>query len=110
MNAKAPLEAEEEVEAAVRRLHPHRTGENTYLHAKHFKKWRREAYPGEQLKTPPKEVALDVSSRHCIAHVAHRGDPTGAGMDCTGPNSKMYHQHTGHKPARDCTMLFVRCL
>ena len=37
----------------VIRLRPHRSGRHTHLHAEHFKQWRREAYPGENLKTPP---------------------------------------------------------
>ena len=40
------------MEAAVRRLRPHRAGGHTHLRAEHFKQWRREAYPGEQLKNP----------------------------------------------------------
>ena len=51
MNDKVTLEAESEV--SVRRLRPSRAGGHTHLCAEHFKKWRREAYPGERLKTPP---------------------------------------------------------
>ena len=39
------------MEAALLRLRPHRAGGHTHLRAEHFKYWRREAYPGEQLKT-----------------------------------------------------------
>ena len=42
-----------------------------------------------------------MSDRYFISHVAHGGDPTGYGMDYPGPNSKMYHEHTGHRPGRD---------
>ena len=42
MNYEVPSEAE--VEAAVRRLLPHRTGGHTHLHAEQFKQWQREAY------------------------------------------------------------------
>ena len=41
-----------EVEAAVHRLRPHRTGRHTHLRAEHFKQWWREAYHRDQLKTP----------------------------------------------------------
>ena len=50
VNEDIPSEAE--VEAAVRRLHPHRTGGHTHLRAEYSKKWQQEAYPMEQLKTP----------------------------------------------------------
>ena len=50
MNYKVPLEAE--VEAAVRRLRPHRSGRHAHLRAGHIKQWRRESYPWKQLKTP----------------------------------------------------------
>ena len=36
-----------EVEAAVRRLPPHRAGGHINLRVEHFKQWQREAYPGE---------------------------------------------------------------
>ena len=51
MNDKVPSEAE--VEAAVRRLCPHRVGGKTHLCAEHFKQWRRETYPWEKSNTPP---------------------------------------------------------
>ena len=52
VNEDIPSEAE--VEAAVRRLHPHRLGGYTHLRLEHFKKWRREAYLRDQPKTPPR--------------------------------------------------------
>ena len=52
VNDEVPSEAE--VEAAVRRLRQHREGGHTHFHAEHFKQWRRETYPGEQSKTPPR--------------------------------------------------------
>ena len=42
-----------------------------------------------------------MSGIHCTAHVAHGGDPIGAGMNCPSPNSKRDHQHTGNRTARD---------
>ena len=41
-----------EVEVAVQLLLPHREGGHTHLRMEHFNKWRREAYPWEQSKTP----------------------------------------------------------
>ena len=46
------IPSEADVEAAVSRLRPHRMVRNTRLHAKQFKLWKREAYPGEKSKTP----------------------------------------------------------
>ena len=51
VNYKLPLEAE--VEAAVHHLLPHLAGGHTQLRTELFKKLRMEAYPMEQLKTPP---------------------------------------------------------
>ena len=50
VNGEVPSEAE--VESAVRRLRPQRVGRHTHIGAEHFKQWQREAYPGEQSKTP----------------------------------------------------------
>ena len=99
MNDKFPLEVE--VEAAVRHLRPHRAVRHTHLRVKDFKKWQREAYPGDQSKTPPTEGALAVSGRHCIANLVHRGDPKGVGMDFPGTNPKRDHHHMSHWPAKD---------
>ena len=52
VNDEIPLEVEAEVEAAVSRLRPHRTGRHTHLRADHLKLWRQEAYHGEESKTP----------------------------------------------------------
>ena len=57
-------------------------------------------YPGDQLKTPNTEGALDVPGRLSTAHVAHGGDTQGYGMDSPGPNSKGDHLHTRHWPIR----------
>ena len=57
---KNEIPSEAEVEAAVRRLRPHRAGRHTNLRAEHFKQCQQEAYPGEQLKTPPTEGTMDV--------------------------------------------------
>ena len=56
MNDEIPseAEAEAEVEEAVLRLRPHRAVGHTHLNVEHFKQWRREAYPGENSKTPHK--------------------------------------------------------
>ena len=42
-----------------------------------------------------------MTGRNCTEHVAHRGDPTGAGMDCNGTNYKRAHQNTDNRTARD---------
>ena len=99
VNDEVPPEAE--IEAGLHRLRPHREVGKTHLRAEHFKQWRREAHPREQLKTPPTEGALAVSDRNFTSHGAHRVDPTGSDMDCTGPDYKRDHRHTGHRPARD---------
>ena len=57
--------------------------------------------PWGEFEDPPTDGALAVSSRNFTAHVEHRGDPTGFGMECLGPNPKRDHQHMGHRPARD---------
>ena len=88
VNEYIPLEAE--VEASVCQLRLHMAGGHTHLRAEHFKQWRREAYPGEKLKTPFTNGSLDVSGRHCTGNVAHGGDPTGVAMNCPSPNSKNY--------------------
>ena len=41
------------MEAAVCCLHPPKEGGHTHLCAEHFKQWLWEAYPRENLKTPP---------------------------------------------------------
>ena len=69
VNDEIPLDAE--LEEMVRRLRKHRAGGNTHLHKEHFKHWRRDAYPREQSKTPPTYGSLEVSGRHCTAHLAH---------------------------------------
>ena len=52
VNEEIPSEVD--VEAVVRNLLPHRVGGHTHLRTEHFKQWRREAYPRENLKTPPR--------------------------------------------------------
>ena len=54
LNDRVPskAEAEAEAEAAVRRICPHRAGRRTHLCAEHFKQWRSETYPGDQLNIP----------------------------------------------------------
>ena len=51
VNNEIPSEAK--LEVAVRCLRLHRVGSHTHFRADHSKKWQMEAYPGEQLKTPP---------------------------------------------------------
>ena len=46
------IPSEVEAEAAVPRLLPHRAGGQNQLCKEQFKQWQREAYPGEQSKTP----------------------------------------------------------
>ena len=47
------IPSEEEVEAVVRRLRPHREGRHTHLRVEYLKKWRKEVYPNDQSNTPP---------------------------------------------------------
>ena len=50
INDEVPLEAE--MEAAVCCLRSHRAGGHTHLNTEQLKKWRKEAYTGDQSKTP----------------------------------------------------------
>ena len=50
LNDETPSEAE--VEAAVRRVCPLKAGKHTHLCSENFKQWLREAYPGDNSKTP----------------------------------------------------------
>ena len=56
LNKDISLEAE--VAAELLHLRPHKAGGHTNLHAEHFKRWQREAYPGENSKTPPQRELL----------------------------------------------------
>ena len=46
------ISSEAQVEAAVRRLCPHRAGIQTHLRAEYLKQWKQEAYPGEKSRNP----------------------------------------------------------
>ena len=99
MNYEVPSEAE--VEAAARRLFPHRAGGHTHLHAEQFKQWQREAYPGDQSNKPSRRERW-----LCLVDILHHmwrteEIPKGYGMDYPSPNSKMDHGHTGYGPGRD---------
>ena len=89
------------MEVAVCRLRPHRAGVHTDLCAEQLKKWRREEYPRENLKTPPKEGAMAVTGINSTSHVVHRRDTPGAGMDGPGPNYKGDHRHMSNQPVID---------
>ena len=47
--------SEAEVEAAIQRVRPHRSGRNTHLFEEHLKKWQREAYPSGTVEETPRK-------------------------------------------------------
>ena len=47
------------------------------------------------------EGSLAVTGRLSTSHVVYGGDPSGAGMDVPGPNSKGDYRHKRHQPVRD---------
>ena len=57
--------------------------------------------PWGAVEDPSADGAMAVSGRHCTAHVVHRVDHTGVGMEFFGPNSKRYHLHTGNSSTID---------
>ena len=47
----------------------------------------REAYPGQDSKTPPAGREMNVSGGNRPTHVANEGDLTGVGVDRPGPHT-----------------------
>ena len=89
------------MEAAVRRLRPHRAGRHTHLQVDHFKQWQREAYPGEQSKTPPRrerwEYLVDL-----LQHTWRTGEiPQDLGWTILVLIQNGDHQHKKHQPSGD---------
>ena len=86
--------SEVEVEAAVRRLCPHKSGGHTHLRVEHFKALLREAYPVEGV-TPPPTWKVDADHGHSSIYVEHRGYSAGIGVDHPGIDPQVKHRHPG---------------
>ena len=52
VQVKDATPSEADMEASFHRLFPLKACRHTHLRAEHFKQWLREAYPGENSKTP----------------------------------------------------------
>ena len=70
VNDKIPSDAE--LEAALHQLRPHRSGGHTHLYVEHFIQWRREAYPGDNLKNPTR-----MERYMCLLDIVHNMWRTG---------------------------------